>query len=256
MAKELHLVDPKMLERMISPPEPKQRVLNQLDREMQTILDRQDLPDREKVTLYNQVLQRYLNYKNAKTSPSLLPKQHASNVIESDILRSLPKIPHLRSKGINILDRIKQDPNMTWNERGEFVYQGDAIPRSNMIDLINAMIRPRKHIRAHGWHPFARALHDSNIPQEYITNPNVWNWMQREPASDDDDFGTADDMSADESPPPSPHYSSALRPRGRAPSRTPVNKPRVASSSPPSDKKLSLKDVKKSLKNEWKTNIF
>ena len=56
MAKELHLVDPKMLERMITPPKPKQRVLNQLDREMQVILERQDLPDREKVTMYNQVL--------------------------------------------------------------------------------------------------------------------------------------------------------------------------------------------------------
>ena len=55
MAKELHLVDPKMLERMITPLEPKQRVLNQLDREMQTILDRQDFTDCEKVTMYNQV---------------------------------------------------------------------------------------------------------------------------------------------------------------------------------------------------------
>ena len=40
MAKEMHLVDPKMLERMITPLEPKQRVLNQLDREMQVILER------------------------------------------------------------------------------------------------------------------------------------------------------------------------------------------------------------------------
>ena len=63
MAKEMHLVDPKMLERLMTPSEPKQRVLNQLDREMQAILERQDLPDREKVTMYNQVLQRYLNYK-------------------------------------------------------------------------------------------------------------------------------------------------------------------------------------------------
>ena len=42
MAKEMHLVDPKMLECMITPSEPKQRVLNQLDREMQAILERQD----------------------------------------------------------------------------------------------------------------------------------------------------------------------------------------------------------------------
>ena len=46
MAKEMHLVDPKMLERLMTPSEPKQRVLNQLDREMQAILDQQDLSDR------------------------------------------------------------------------------------------------------------------------------------------------------------------------------------------------------------------
>ena len=231
MAKEMHLVDPKMLERLMTPSEPKQRVLNQLDREMQAILERQDLPDREKVNMYNQVLQRYLNYKNKDISPHPSPNQHASDTIESDILRSLPKIPHLRSKGINILERIKQDPNMTWNEQGEFVYRGETIPRSNMTDLVNAMIRSRKHIRAHGWHPFARALHNSNIPQEYINNPTVWNWMQREPASDDDDFGTADDMSPDESPPPTPHYPSALR-RSRAPSRTPFKRNRSPSPTP------------------------
>ena len=68
-----------MLERMMTQSEPKQRVLNQLDREMQAILEPQDLPDCEKVTMYNQVLQRYLNYKNADTSPPPPPNQHASD---------------------------------------------------------------------------------------------------------------------------------------------------------------------------------
>ena len=105
--------------------------------------------------MYNQVLQRYLNYKNADISPRPSPNQQASNAIESDILRFLPKAQYLRSKGINILERIKQDPNMTWNERREFVYRGETIPRSNMTDLVNNMIRPRKNIKAHGWQQFA-----------------------------------------------------------------------------------------------------
>ena len=152
-------------------------------------------------------------------SPGPSPNQHASDTIESDILRSLPKAQYLRSKAINILERIKQDPNMTWNERGEFVYHGEIIPRSNKTDLVNNMIRNRKNIRAHGWQQFARALQSINIPQEYINNPTVWNLMHREPASDDD-FGTAEDMSPDETPPATPHYPSALRPSSRKRTRS------------------------------------
>ena len=222
-----------MLERMITPLEPKQRVLNQLDREMQAILERQDLPDREKVTMYNQVLQRYLNYKNKDISPHPSPNQHASDTIESDILRSLPKVQYLRSKAINILERIKKDPNMTWNEKGEFVYRGETISRSNMIDLVNAMIRSRKSIKAHGWQQFARALQNINIPQEYINNPTVWSLMQRDQQSDDD-FGTAD-----ESPPGTPQYPSSLR-RSRAPERKRTRDPSPSPNKPKVIKWLEL----------------
>ena len=76
--------------------------------------------------------------------------------------------------------------------------------------------------------------------------------MQRDPASDDD-FGTAEDMSPDESPQTTPHYPLALRPRGRAPSPTPVNKPRVTSSSPQRIKTKLLSDIKKNFKGKWES---
>ena len=61
-ARKMALVDPRMLDTLRSPPPPTDTLgkkVQALDDEMKTILDRKDLDDRTKVTLYNQVLQRY-----------------------------------------------------------------------------------------------------------------------------------------------------------------------------------------------------
>ena len=64
-ARKMALVDPRLLDTLHSqlPPPPPTDTLGKkvqaLDDEMMTILDRKDLDDRTKVTLYNQVLQRY-----------------------------------------------------------------------------------------------------------------------------------------------------------------------------------------------------
>ena len=57
------LVDPRLLDALRSQPPPPTdtvgKIVQTLDEEMKTILDRKDLDDGTKVTLYNQVLQRY-----------------------------------------------------------------------------------------------------------------------------------------------------------------------------------------------------
>ena len=63
-ARKMALVDPRLLDilRSPSPPPPTDTLgkkVQVLDDEMMTILDRKDLIDRTKVTLYNQALQRY-----------------------------------------------------------------------------------------------------------------------------------------------------------------------------------------------------
>ena len=61
-ARKMTLVDPRMLDTFRLPPPPKDTLgkkVQALDDEMMTILDRKDLDDWTKVTLYNQVLQRY-----------------------------------------------------------------------------------------------------------------------------------------------------------------------------------------------------
>ena len=70
-ARKMALVDPRMLDTLRSRPPPKDTLIEKvqaLDDEMMTIFDIKDLDDRTKVTLYNQVLQRYnvLSDKHAK----------------------------------------------------------------------------------------------------------------------------------------------------------------------------------------------
>ena len=71
-ARKMALVDPRLLDKLRSPPPPSTDTLGKkvqaLDDEMTTILNRKDLDDGTKVTLYNQVLQPYnvLSDKHAK----------------------------------------------------------------------------------------------------------------------------------------------------------------------------------------------
>ena len=63
MAKKMILVDPRLLESMNQktyvPPNPLTDSLRDLDTQMQQLLDREDLSPRDKVTQYQQLLQRY-----------------------------------------------------------------------------------------------------------------------------------------------------------------------------------------------------
>ena len=60
--RKMALVDPTLLETLRSPPPPKNtvgKVMQGLDAEMTSIVDRKDLNGVDKVPLYNQIVQRY-----------------------------------------------------------------------------------------------------------------------------------------------------------------------------------------------------
>ena len=192
MAKIMNLVDPRMLE-SLPPVNPVHRTLNTLDQDMQAILQRSDLSDADKVRQYNQVLQRYLEYQDRQPTgpPSALPSPRHD--LEGDLIHTVPKTMQKKAKAL--LERIKSHPDMNWNERGEFVYQNRVVGGSNMVDLINDMLRHRKSFQPRGWQAFARALRQTNVPQDMIGHRERWDWMHRESATSDA-FSTAD-----ESPP-------------------------------------------------------
>ena len=204
MAKIMSLVDPKILDRMtaVEPINPLYKNISELDNDMQAVLQRTDLTDREKVQKYNNVLQRYLEYQDHHRFPTEQsiqqqpqqqqqpPESIRSPDIEADILNTVPKT--LRRKAQALLDRIKRNPDMAWNDRGEFVYKDKVYSNSNIVDLINDTIRQRKAFQPHRWQDFARALRQTNVPQDLVGHRERWEWMHRDSATSDA-FSTADE---------------------------------------------------------------
>ena len=211
-AKKMALVDPRLLEnvRAKAPSNmPIASVLRDLDDEMRNILQRTDMDVREKVALYNQVLGRYNDLDDrrrqvplrvaitktsgeekeaaldkpddeATTSPNRVP-------LESKIIDSVPKI--MRKKARRLLDKIRTGSGVEWNDRGQLLINNTVVPGSNVVDLVNDVLRKRRHFERVGWQPFVRGLGEMNVPMDLVGNPEWWRYMQSAGVNDGDIYG-------------------------------------------------------------------
>ena len=160
-----------------------------LDDEMMTILDRKDIDDRTKVTLYNQVLQRYkavsdkhvkepvrvvlLNESMLAAAPSGVGPGPVvegtvgapSSGIEADVVDTVPKTTQVKAR--RLMEHFKRD--IAWTACGELIHEGVPVVGSNVVDLVNDLLRKKKTdpIR---WQPFARQLRTINLPMELVGN--------------------------------------------------------------------------------------
>ena len=186
-ARKMALVDPRMLDTLRSPPPPTDTLgkkVQALEDEMMTILDRKDLDDRTKVTLYNQVLQRYnvLSDKHVKEPVRVVAVNEsgagagvgvaegavgapATSRIEADVVDTVPKT--MQAKARRLMEHLKRD--ISWTARGELIHEGVQIAGSNVVDLVNDLLRKRKTDPT-GWQPFARQFRTMNLPMELVGN--------------------------------------------------------------------------------------
>ena len=189
-ARKMALVDPRMLDTLRSPPPPPPtdtlgKKVQALDNEMMTILDRKDLDDRTKVTLYNQVLQRYnvLSDKHVKEPVRVITVNESgagagadcgvgvakgpptTSGTEADVVDIVPKT--MQAKVKRLMEHMKR--NNSWPARGELFHEGVPVAGSNVVDLVNDLLRKRKTVPT-GWQPFARQLRAMNLPMELVSN--------------------------------------------------------------------------------------
>ena len=156
-----------------------------LKSEMNDVLSNPDLKPDEKMKLYNQSFQQYKSLHEQKDKqplpvqimPSVVnnsnfeTKTSLSDQTAADVLQSVPKT--LKPRAELLLKKLKEKQDlMNWNDRGELVYNGRVIKGSNMIDLVNDVIRNRKTSNPEGWNYFARGLAQMNIPNEIVQNSN------------------------------------------------------------------------------------
>ena len=201
-AKKMVLVDPRVLQTRMTAPEfptvvdpigrrePEVGVidmtLRSLDQGLKNILDTPNIPEDEKAKLYGNYLQDYLTMKKkqsdiygqparvtftspppqAAAAPTTTPgKDQVENQILTVIPRNMQKFAKL------LVDRIKSDPSMDWNERGELVLEGRPLLNTNIVDLVKDLLYRRRTFNPLGWEEFATHLARGNIPHDLVRNP-------------------------------------------------------------------------------------
>ena len=145
-ARKMALVDPRLLDTLRSPPPPPAtdtvcKKVQALDDEMKTILDRKNLDDGTKVTLYNQVFQRYNvladkyvtepirvdTVKEAMAGPGseVEPGSGSEGAVrapisglEATVLDTVPKT--MQAKARLLMEHLKRD--IAWTTNGIYIY--------------------------------------------------------------------------------------------------------------------------------------
>ena len=170
------------------------KTLSKLDGEIYDILHR-NIADDEKAKLYSNSLSRYLNidkpsvvtttFKSedvaasdvaAAADASEKASESDSKNVESLVLETVPK--KWKSQASRLLTHIKNNPDVTWSEKGELVLKNTTIPKTHAVDLVNDLLRKRTSTSSpSGWKQLANALKDYNIPHELIGNEDRWKYI-------------------------------------------------------------------------------
>lgn len=204
-AKKMILIEPEQLEKFKKENinNVSTNILSRLDEEMNKVLNTK-LEDREKWSLYLQTLQRYLYFAEKDRQPLEIPitsifndmantkKEKISSERDSDVkgisskvdevsgtsenygksqlLHILPK--SYKSKGELLIDfLLKNKEKIYWDEKGTVFIDNKEVNKSNILDLINDVIRPLRNSSPRGWTEFSVALKDLKVPLSYIGNP-------------------------------------------------------------------------------------
>ena len=158
--------------------------------EMNDWLEKDDLPEDTKATMYAQQLQRVNQLKNQVFRPEPSPVQMIThteqtmtsgsdsttpsqqlNATDKRIIDSVPKTMQNRAK--LLVQKLKDHSDViSWNANGQLVLEGSIVPNSNIVDLVNDVIRKRKGFNPEHSNTFAKALAKINVPEDYLRNPD------------------------------------------------------------------------------------
>jgi hypothetical protein len=171
-----------------------------LDDDMEAILRDKKLTDDEKWRQYRQVLQRYLflykfvkkplkidlvtkdkntdfprNEKDPASEEETLEEAAPTEVEIDRIVETIPQRYQANAK--QLLRRIGKD--IKWNDNYEVDLEGENLEGSNIIDLINDMVRERRDFHSRGSTQFAEYIRRKNIPRAWVKNKQVFSPVPR-----------------------------------------------------------------------------
>lgn len=90
----------------------------------------------------------------------------------SNILLLIPKTYRKRGE-ILINCLLKHEDKIRWDEKGTVIIRDNAIPFSNITELINNVLRKLKRPLPLGGDLFTKVLSEIQVPLRCIGNPNV-----------------------------------------------------------------------------------
>ena len=177
----LSLIQAKQAERT----PPVDNAMMDIDQNMRNVLDNSGVDEDEKAKMYNQQLQKYRVYSDKKDVPvsvKIIDSDKTSKEenkqtvpMEDEILNSIPKT--FRNRGHQLIKKLKGSA-VSWNQDGELLLDGSVIPGTNIVDLVNDVVRRRKGFIPQGWEVFAKGLARLNIPRDIIGNLDRWMYIQ------------------------------------------------------------------------------
>lgn len=142
--------------------------LSELDQSMHDIL-KQRLPEDSKAKLYLQILQKFVSFPNLKqemTKEETLPNNE--DVIEQIIRDSAPmKMKNLSNKVLNFLKFHKNV--LSWSPSRELIVKGTVVPNSDIVTLVNHVIRQQKD-KPIGFDLFYNILKELSFPPDFVKN--------------------------------------------------------------------------------------
>ncbi|KAK7576268.1 hypothetical protein V9T40_012554 [Parthenolecanium corni] len=156
---------------------------NDLDSEMNQILNKTNLNDREKWSQYYQILQRYFHQNKIQRQPVELSINETSTmgntIPDRDIISTYPA--SMQKNAERLLNWIKRsNAHISWDENGIVKIKGYVINGSNIIDLIGDLMRPRKTANPPiGISTFIQTLRETNVPEELIGNKDRLQQVKR-----------------------------------------------------------------------------
>ena len=172
------------------PPNPNVSATASLQRDLSSVMANEDLSEAEKSQLYGQTLHKFktAHQKALKETSLFSPSDPSSSKMNPLVIDSVPST--MKRKAQLLVSLLKNNPNVSWEDDGTVKLYGKSIPGSNIIDLVNDVIRHRKGSEPTGWQAFAEGLRDMNIPQDVVGNRERWDWMHRAPETPETDYIT------------------------------------------------------------------
>lgn len=176
--------------------------LSELDQKMKSILLNSKIDDSEKITLYLQILQKFVNFhrpqeksenaeieekekvsekeeleaeKDVSVEDSKFLSENEvkqeSETIEMEIERAAPKkLKHLTLQIIKFFQENKKE--IFWSPQKELVIDGKIIPNTNIVDLIIHLVRDRKG-KPRAYELFYDILKRKKFPLTFIKNKHL-----------------------------------------------------------------------------------